>query len=54
MHFLGIAGLPRRYPDYSAGYAGWNQVISYGSICTLFAVIIFFYSLSSSTFVKKE
>lgn len=27
-HFLGLAGLPRRYPDYAAGYAGWNSVMT--------------------------
>jgi cytochrome c oxidase subunit I len=43
MHFLGLAGLPRRYPDYSTGYLGWNQVITYGSILSFFSVSVFLY-----------
>nr|YP_010032388.1 Cox1 [Schizocladia ischiensis]QOW07602.1 Cox1 [Schizocladia ischiensis] len=43
MHFLGLAGMPRRIPDYPDAYAGWNAVASYGSILSAVASLFFFY-----------
>ncbi len=28
-HFLGLAGMPRRIPDYSTQFADWNMVSSH-------------------------
>ena len=45
--FFGITQLmPRRIPDYADGYAGWNSIMTYGSILTLFSVFIFLYLIS--------
>jgi len=42
MHFLGLAGMPRRIPDYPDAFAGWNAVASYGSYMNLFGTLLFF------------
>jgi cytochrome c oxidase subunit I len=47
-HFLGLAGMPRRYIDYPAVYAGWNQISSYGSYISVLGVVIFLYGVFSA------
>ena len=46
-HFLGLAGMPRRYIDYPEVYAGWNQISSYGSYISAVGVLIFLYGVFS-------
>jgi cytochrome c oxidase subunit 1 len=43
MHFLGLAGMPRRIPDFPDAYAGWNAIASYGSYLSVLAALVFFY-----------
>ena len=41
MHFLGVAGMPRRIPDYPDAYALFNQIASYGSYISVFSTLFF-------------
>jgi len=43
MHFLGLAGMPRRIPDYPDAYTGWNVIASYGSYLSAISGLFFFY-----------
>lgn len=43
MHFLGIAGMPRRVPDYPDAFKDWNFVASIGAIISFSAAIFFIY-----------
>ena len=43
MHFLGLAGMPRRIPDFPDAYSGWNAISSLGSYVSFFSAILFFY-----------
>ena len=52
-HFLGLAGMPRRYADYPDAYAGWNYVSSVGSMLSVVSLIVFFAAVILA-FVKKR
>jgi cytochrome c oxidase subunit I len=51
-HFLGLAGMPRRYIDYPEVYAGWNWWSSMGSYISAVGVLIFLYGMFSA-YAKK-
>ncbi|ATY33273.1 cytochrome c oxidase subunit I [Sphingomonas psychrotolerans] len=54
MHFLGLQGMPRRYPDYPDAYAHWNTVATYGYMIMFAGVLIFFVNVFWSLFAGKK
>lgn len=52
MHFLGVAGMPRRIPDYADAFAFWNAVATWGSYVSLIGTIVFFV-IVYQTFYKQ-
>jgi cytochrome c oxidase subunit 1 len=51
MHFSGLAGMPRRYPDYPDAFHLWNEIASYGAyvgaIGAVWFVGVVIYTLTS-------
>ncbi|HWI37960.1 MAG TPA: cytochrome c oxidase subunit I [Burkholderiales bacterium] len=44
-HFLGLAGMPRRIPDYPLMFEPWNKISSIGAFGFALSVVLFFYIL---------
>ena len=45
MHFLGLAGMPRRIPDYSQQFADFNMVASIGAFGFGLSQLVFLYAV---------
>jgi len=43
MHFLGLAGMPRRIPDYALQFTGFNEIATIGAFGFGFAQLLFLY-----------
>ncbi len=54
MHFLGLAGMPRRISDYPDAFAGWNFVASIGSYISFAATLLFVYIVLSALLAGKK
>jgi heme/copper-type cytochrome/quinol oxidase subunit 1 len=53
MHFMGLAGMPRRIADYHEAFAGWNKVASMGAMISVVATVVFFVLLLHA-FIRSE
>lgn len=45
MHFLGLAGMPRRIPDYALQFTDFNMIASVGAFIFGFSQLIFLYNV---------
>ncbi|HEX3808487.1 MAG TPA: cytochrome c oxidase subunit I [Rhizomicrobium sp.] len=54
MHFLGLAGMPRRYADYPDAFAGWNFVSSIGAFIAGFGVLVFLFTMAEAFIAKRK
>lgn len=53
MHFLGLAGMPRRIPIYALQFTAFNQISTVGSFIFGFAQLIFLYVVLKACFSKQ-
>ena len=53
MHFSGLAGMPRRIPDYPDAFAGWNYVSSIGAYISVFAAFFFVFVVLEA-FIRRR
>src|SRR5579884_3632687 len=54
MHFLGLAGMPRRIADYPDAFAGWNFIASIGSYISGAATLLFVFIVLQTLFAGKR
>jgi len=54
MHFLGLAGMPRRISDYPDAFAGWNMVASIGSFISAASTLLFIFIVFQTLLAGKR
>jgi cytochrome c oxidase subunit 1 len=54
MHFSGLAGMPRRIPDYNMMFADWNMISSVGAVLFGAAQLVLLYNVISTIVSGKK
>ncbi|MCH8182527.1 MAG: cytochrome c oxidase subunit I [Proteobacteria bacterium] len=54
MHFLGLAGMPRRIPDYPDVFEGWNRIASAGSAISAIGLLVFLWLVADMLLRGKK
>jgi len=54
MHFLGVAGMPRRIPDYPDSFFIFNKLCSWGSYISAISTLLFFYIIFEAFVSNKK
>ncbi|MFN3864510.1 MAG: cytochrome c oxidase subunit I [Erythrobacter sp.] len=53
-HFLGMQGMPRRYPDYAEAYAFWHEISTYGYYIMAGSMVFFFVNILYALVAGKK
>lgn len=53
-HFLGLAGIPRRYSDYPDAYTSWNIISTLGSTISIIGILIFLFIIWESFIIHRN
>jgi cytochrome c oxidase subunit 1 len=53
-HFLGLQGMPRRYPDYPDAQTFWNEFSSLGYVVMAAGMVVFFINIAYAFIAGKK
>jgi cytochrome c oxidase subunit 1 len=53
-HFIGLAGIPRRYVDYPDTFFSWNILSSFGSLLSIVASLYVFFILWEALISQRQ
>lgn len=54
MHWLGVAGMPRRIPDYPDAFYLFNKIASWGSYISGASAIFFFFLMAEAFYSNRQ